>query len=587
MAHGRTIDFLLPAFPTKSPNPAKVLGPLPDLAEERALKFLDSLCARVTEVYPPGARIRICSDGRVFNDLIGVSDDDVTGYARALNRMIDRIGADHLDQFTLDDVYRGADPARMRAALTTDRGPHEDELRAEVRRGGDLVPMYRGITRFLLEDLSTPQYTGSRAALQSRSRALAYSVIARSRAWDELLGELFPDALRLSIHPQPCSTRKIGVLLADTPDVWLTPWHSVAVDTGGGHFTLMKRAEAEAAGARLVTAHGRPSHFVLPPPEAAATATGTAATPTPEPTPPSHPNPHPHRSRRPAMPVDHDLLGAHRLRSDALSPFGLALHAKDADRPLTDLPVAPLRALVHEHRLLLLRGFAGFADAGGLAAYAERWGEPALWPFGTVLDLVQQRDPADHIFGHSHMPMHWDGMYREHIPEFQIFQCVHAPGSDEGGETIFSDTVAVLADADPDSRALWSRATGTYHREMEYYDSTTRSPVVTAHPVHGTPVIRYHEPTAAAGDAFVNHPDLEFSGPTDEAELAELHRSLRAALYDPAHLYAHRWRTGDVLVTDNYTLLHGRNAFTSGAPRHLRRVQILGTPPLSNPGLVR
>ncbi|GHH82224.1 pyoverdine biosynthesis protein PvcA [Streptomyces sulfonofaciens] len=270
MAHGRPIDFLLPAFPTKSPNPAKVLGPLPDLAEELALRFLESLCERIAEVYPPGARIRVCSDGRVFNDLIGVGDDNVTRYVHELNRMIARIGAVHLSQFTLDDVYPGADHARMRAELTAGRGPHTDALRAEVRRGGDLVHMYRGITRFMLEDLSVPGHTGSRSALQRRSRELAYGVIARSRAWDELLAELFPDAVRLSIHPQPCSTRKIGLLLADTPDVWLTPWHSAAVDTGDGRFTLMKRAEAEAAGARLVTVRGRPSHLVLARPRTAA-----------------------------------------------------------------------------------------------------------------------------------------------------------------------------------------------------------------------------------------------------------------------------------------------------------------------------
>lgn len=264
MTRGRTIEFLLPAFPTKSPNPAKVLGPLPDLAEELALRFLESLCERIAEVYPPGARILICSDGRVFNDLIGVSDENVTRYVHEINHMINRIGAVHLGQFTLDEVYPGADHAQLRARLTAGRGTHPDELRAEVRQGGDLVHMYRGITRFMLEDLSVPEYTGSRAALQRRCRELAYGVIARSRAWDELLGELFPDAVRLSIHPQPCSTRKIGLLLADTPDVWLTPWHSTAVETGDGRFTLMKRAEAEAAGAQLVTAHGRPSHFVLP-----------------------------------------------------------------------------------------------------------------------------------------------------------------------------------------------------------------------------------------------------------------------------------------------------------------------------------
>ncbi|WP_326608987.1 TauD/TfdA family dioxygenase [Streptomyces scopuliridis] len=287
------------------------------------------------------------------------------------------------------------------------------------------------------------------------------------------------------------------------------------------------------------------------------------------------------------MTVDNALLSDQRLRITALEPFGLALHAVDRGRPPTDLPVPSLRALVREHRLLLLRDFAGFDEPAELSAYGARWGQLSVWPFGTVLELVQQPDPADHIFDHSHMPMHWDGMYREHIPEFQIFQCVHAPGEGNAGETTFSDTAAVLTNADPATRALWSRATGTYHRKMEYYDSTCVSPVVMAHPVHGTPVIRYNEPTAEADERFVNHPDLEFSGLADKSELAELHRGLRAALYDPSHLYAHAWRTGDLVVTDNYTLLHGRNAFTNGAPRHLRRVQVLGDPPLANPGLVR
>lgn len=262
MESGRRIDFVLPAFPTKSPNPAKVLGPLPDLAEELALRFLNELCERIGEIYSPGAAITICSDGRVFNDLLGVSDENVTAYARELDRMITRIGAGHLEQFTLDDVYSGAGHEEMRTMLSGAWAPSLDELRAEVRAGGAPLAMYRGITRFMLEDLSGPDYTGTRSALQRRCRDLAYRVIQRSRAWGDLLGQLFPSAIRLSIHPQPCSTEKIGILLGDTPDAWLTPWHSVAVERDGRH-TLMKRAEAERAGARAVFVEGRPTHYVL------------------------------------------------------------------------------------------------------------------------------------------------------------------------------------------------------------------------------------------------------------------------------------------------------------------------------------
>ena len=44
MAANEPITFVLPAFPGKSPNLAKVLGVLPDMAETRALRFLDGLC---------------------------------------------------------------------------------------------------------------------------------------------------------------------------------------------------------------------------------------------------------------------------------------------------------------------------------------------------------------------------------------------------------------------------------------------------------------------------------------------------------------------------------------------------------------
>src|SRR5215831_16193880 len=74
------IHFLLPAFPAKSPSPKKVLGRLPDMAEELALRFLDNVCDEIKQIYPPGARITICSDGRVFSDLVGVTDQDVTDY---------------------------------------------------------------------------------------------------------------------------------------------------------------------------------------------------------------------------------------------------------------------------------------------------------------------------------------------------------------------------------------------------------------------------------------------------------------------------------------------------------------------------
>ena len=65
---GKKIEMCLPAFPFKSANKTyKVLGRLPDKAEELALARLESICQRIESIYAPGATIMIISDGLVYN----------------------------------------------------------------------------------------------------------------------------------------------------------------------------------------------------------------------------------------------------------------------------------------------------------------------------------------------------------------------------------------------------------------------------------------------------------------------------------------------------------------------------------------
>jgi len=272
-------------------------------------------------------------------------------------------------------------------------------------------------------------------------------------------------------------------------------------------------------------------------------------------------------------------------RVSELGPFGVLVGPKSGSLPVGDLLIPHLRELAREHHLVALRGFSGFESSESFADYCARWGEISVWPFGKVLELIEQENPADHIFDNSYVPLHWDGMYRQQVPEFQIFQCVRAPRENHGGRTTFSNTTIALARADAKNLNRWRNVTGVYHRKMEFYDSKTIAPIVATHPVKGFPVIRYNEPPREGDTSFINHPTLDFRG-VAENEAADFHRGLCEALYAPESFYAHRWQTGDIVISDNYTLLHGREAFTSGAARHLRRVHVLGQPPLDNPHLV-
>ena len=278
--HGKPILFVLAAFPGKSPNTAKVLGPLPDMAEIRALQFLQHLCDRVKRRYSPGARIVLCSDGRVFSDVVGMGDEDVTAYQKELSKMITDLGLTSISIFNLEELYDQSSFDQMRSLLMERHGEPLETLKASVSRAGkgagsspnctvddkEAHALYCGITRFLLEDALFPGQKQSRTALQKECRVRAYKVIQRSKAWSTLIEARFPDAVRLSIHPQTCGSKKMGIHLIDPalwPDNWQTPWHGVAVDIGTGRFILLKRRQAEALGAHLVHQEGRPSHYVL------------------------------------------------------------------------------------------------------------------------------------------------------------------------------------------------------------------------------------------------------------------------------------------------------------------------------------
>lgn len=268
------ISFVLPAFPGKSPNQEKVLGYLPDMGEKLALRFLGELASKIKHIYPPGIKIILCSDGRVFSDVIGMQESHVTAYQNAIDNLILELGlSDIIDTFDLDQVYKTHNFDHMRRNLMTKYGEALSTLQKRVRNGAsdnhnptieelEANRMYKGMTRFLFEDANYKTQTLSKTAIQKQARIKAYEVIRRSNAWSNLIEEYFPEAVRLSIHPQTCGAKKLGIQLINN-ESWMTPWYGVVLETQEG-FRLIKRSDAEKLGAELVfNNNSQASHFKL------------------------------------------------------------------------------------------------------------------------------------------------------------------------------------------------------------------------------------------------------------------------------------------------------------------------------------
>jgi pyoverdine/dityrosine biosynthesis protein Dit1/AcrR family transcriptional regulator len=254
------IELVLPAFPAKAPNLHKVLGSLPDLAELRAIERLSELLNEIAAVYKPGARLTICSDGHVFADAVGVKDVVVDQYRDALLSMVDD---PRIRWFDLTTAFGEDVPAAdLRAHLMRKYATSESALKERATRSPAVAAQIDGIHRFLYDDEIVLHPEVSKSQSKKKTRPLAYEVVRRSEAWGALVADVFPQALRLSIHPQPDPSTKIGINLLGVRDPWLTPWHGVAV-VGRDGTTLMHRHEAEALGAVIVEEAGRPSHMEL------------------------------------------------------------------------------------------------------------------------------------------------------------------------------------------------------------------------------------------------------------------------------------------------------------------------------------
>ncbi|KAE8370671.1 Pyoverdine/dityrosine biosynthesis protein-domain-containing protein [Aspergillus caelatus] len=255
--HNSTLQLCLPAFPCKSSNQEKVVGVLPDRGEEIALRRLHTFAHKIEQLYPPGARILIISDGHVFSDCIGVDDETVDEYGehlKVLNRAIslsmgektERVQFQSLvDLFNLTSLSPLTSPnavgmlnlPELPHYLTTSLGdlaelcrrilvagcqPSEDSLRTQIESGDEsTLALYRGFSRFMLQDLDRHPLTQSLSRSQRKKLAtrVSFEMILRNQAYSNLIELMFPDRLRLSIHAHNNSGPKFGIRLFDSATV--------------------------------------------------------------------------------------------------------------------------------------------------------------------------------------------------------------------------------------------------------------------------------------------------------------------------------------------------------------------------------
>ena len=254
---------------------------------------------------------------------------------------------------------------------------------------------------------------------------------------------------------------------------------------------------------------------------------------------------------------------------DQLKPFGLVVTSKQPGSDLYALPTANLQQWVENQRVVILRGFAPL-EARRFPQFCSRFGEILEWDFGAVNELRVQSEARNYLYTNREVPFHWDGAFAGRVPRYIFFHCDEAPPPGSGGETLFCDTVRLLEEAPPERRALWAQIDITYTtQKIVHYGGSFTSPMICSHLLNGNQVLRFAEPVVD-----LNPVQLEINGIPEEEQAAFL-KDMHERLHNDAVCYRHEWRQGDVVIADNFVLLHGRDAFADNSPRKIRRVNIL------------
>lgn len=278
VSRGLPIEAVLPAFPCKSSNPDKVSGTVPDKGEELAIKQIINFVNLVRDIYPPGMKFFIVSDGHVFSDCINVDDSDVDSYTEELKKLYDEVKPNgfegiyfrglndcftskmksvvelYLLEVTVDhfiETQLDNDTEINRKILMVGCDNNVDLLRRHINTPHHpRLYLYRGFNRFMLDDLILYQkkHQLSRKKYKKLVSQVAFEMIRRNDAYSNLVELIFPFHLRLSIHAHPNCGPKFGIRLLnpkvcaaqghnqDDEDRLLhipTPWHNTIFKVKG------------------------------------------------------------------------------------------------------------------------------------------------------------------------------------------------------------------------------------------------------------------------------------------------------------------------------------------------------------------
>lgn len=272
--------------------------------------------------------------------------------------------------------------------------------------------------------------------------------------------------------------------------------------------------------------------------------------------------------------------------------LGAEIRGIDIAAGVGDQALEVIRAAWVQRLVLVMRDqHLGDAD---LVAFGKLFGEldpPGPNPYGSpfhehypelnvISNIVEDGVPRGNL-GAGEAVWHADMTYVDRPPKAAVLYAIEIPPA--GGDTYFANMyaayeglpaklkkriegLAAIHDASHNSAGLLRKG----------YEETVdvRNTPGAHHPLVRT------DPESGRRSLFLGRRPGSYVIGLEVAESEALLDSLWAHATQRRFTMEHRWRIGDVLMWNNYAVLHRRDAFDPGSRRRLHRAQIKGESPI-------
>ena len=222
------LGFVMPAFPGKSPNCNSSFSFLPDYTENVSLETINDFITEINKIYPYGCEFTIVHDGHFFS-YVGITRGELE-----LNEYILSFRKKCGEWITSVTIYDLMNSCDLYEAYLLFKNKYLDEMISIGDLSNEIL-----FTRNEFGDKIFKNGLSNNQKQKIATNIARKSVLIKNGI-NNMINDLFPDSIRLSVHFQDKGSVKMGFKLIPFAINKGTPWFYVAYVSSCGKIILGK-----------------------------------------------------------------------------------------------------------------------------------------------------------------------------------------------------------------------------------------------------------------------------------------------------------------------------------------------------------